>query len=291
MNLYCPPTTPPCVLLALDRLEPRIVAGVRRFADERAWILEIPSSYEELLPRLKDWKGHGLIVDPGNAPSRFPLTQVIRQTRVPAVSLHKRGTFLGAARVLPAYEAIGKVGAEHLVTQGFRELGLVTFSEDLVEEQLWQGMRGRCQRHGAAVRKIAYSDLVEELENADAAIGLLAPTDRKASTVISTCLSNGLELSRQVGVLGVGDDRKVCRLPDVALSSVALDYERMGYEAARSLAALMKGQRPVRETCEIAPIGVMGRGSAERSRPGRVDRAPLRQREANSPRERWASIA
>jgi LacI family transcriptional regulator len=54
-------------------------------------------------------------------------------------------------------------------------------------------------------------------------------------------LSN-LSVPDDVAVIGVDNDEVVCGLTDPPLSSVAVNFERAGYEAAHVLAGLMRGE-------------------------------------------------
>src|SRR5262249_12606750 len=63
--------------------------------------------------------------------------------------------------------------------------------------------------------------------------------------------------------IGVDNDEPICRVASPPLSSVILDDERRGYEAAAVLGALMSGQRGPRDPVLIAPVGVAARTSTD----------------------------
>ena len=52
-----------------------------------------------------------------------------------------------------------------------------------------------------------------------------------------------MDVPGQVSVLGIGNDEPICEMSMPALSSVAVDFEREGYVAARELQAMMLRQR------------------------------------------------
>jgi LacI family transcriptional regulator len=66
-----------------------------------------------------------------------------------------------------------------------------------------------------------------------------------------------------VGVIGVDNDEVVCGLSDPPLSSVALNFDRAGYEAASGLDSLMKRQGPVPSRILVHPTHLVVRRSTD----------------------------
>jgi LacI family transcriptional regulator len=67
----------------------------------------------------------------------------------------------------------------------------------------------------------------------------------------------------QVAVIGVDNDETLCKLADPPLSSVKLNLEQIGYEAAALLDHLMRGKKPPKELIEINPLDVVSRRSTD----------------------------
>ena len=72
-----------------------------------------------------------------------------------------------------------------------------------------------------------------------------------------------MQVPEQIAVIGVDNDEVLCRLGDPPLSSVKLNLERIGYEAAALLEHLMKGKKPPTSPILIAPIGIQTRRSTD----------------------------
>ena len=68
---------------------------------------------------------------------------------------------------------------------------------------------------------------------------ILAALDDRAQDVLNACRARGLRVPEDVSVLGIGNDEPICEMSVPALSSVAVDFEREGYLAARELQAMM----------------------------------------------------
>ncbi len=73
----------------------------------------------------------------------------------------------------------------------------------------------------------------------------------------------GLHVPEQVAIVGVDNDELVCELSDPPLSSVALNVERGGYEAAEMLDKLMAGKESIKKDIIVEPMHVVTRQSTD----------------------------
>jgi len=64
--------------------------------------------------------------------------------------------------------------------------------------------------------------------------------DIKAQETIAACKRANLNIPKQVSVLGVDNDELICDYTNPAISSVRIDHEALGFEAARTLENLMR---------------------------------------------------
>ena len=105
---------------------------------------------------------------------------------------------------------------------------------------------------------------------------VLAAYDDRARDVLETCRANGIDVPGQVSVLGIGNDEPICEMSVPALSSVAVDFEREGYVAARELQAMMLRQRaPAKREvlCGAKEVAVRASTSALKAPAALVQRA------------------
>ena len=79
---------------------------------------------------------------------------------------------------------------------------------------------------------------------------------------MEACRGAGLQVPEQAAVVGVDNDVLLCELADPPLSSVALDAERGGFEAAALLAGLMS--RRIRKPRHIVTPAVSFRQACKR---------------------------
>jgi LacI family transcriptional regulator len=94
-------------------------------------------------------------------------------------------------------------------------------------------------------------------------VGVLASNDRRALQILAVCRKRQIAVPQSVAVLGVDNDEVFCELANPPLSSIALSTQRIGYEAARTLDRLMRGQKPAQQQLLIPPAGVVPRRSSD----------------------------
>ncbi len=154
-------------------------------------------------------------------------------------------------------ETVGKMVAEHLLDRGFRCFAFCGF-----ENRPWSRERSDSFSKGIAEAGFEphifsmHSELkgwrsfereqgclVEWLKSLPKPVGLMAGNDVCGRYVTEACRIAGLHVPDQVAVIGVDNDELVCGLTDPPMSSIALNTEKAGYEAAELLDRLMAGER------------------------------------------------
>jgi LacI family transcriptional regulator len=94
-------------------------------------------------------------------------------------------------------------------------------------------------------------------------VGLFAAMDVRGRQVLEACLEGEIAVPEEVAVLGVDNDELLCELSEPPLSSVNLDAERGGYEAAALLDRIWQGNAGKREKVLIEPTHVVARRSTD----------------------------
>jgi LacI family transcriptional regulator, galactose operon repressor len=253
-----------------------ILRGIARYVrEEGPWsIAHEPRSLEESVPRwLERWTGEGIIARVQD----HRIARAIAAVGVPTVDV------LGVVDGLPFPlvhvddQAIGKLGAEHLLDQGFRRFGFFG-----IEGENWSARRAQAfaervtaagcpvvqhavPRHTARQERWEDSerDLAEWLASLPKPAGLMLASDQLGPHTLEACRRAGVMVPDDVGVIGVDNDGPLCEVSDPPLSSVWPDHRRVGYEAARLLADLMKGGERRRPPVLLPPRGVVARKSTD----------------------------
>ena len=164
---------------------------------------------------------------------------VLMDFPTPALRLRTRSI----AVILDSDEAIGRTGAEHFLNLG--NFASYAFIPDEFNRG-WSRLRERgfkevlgkrnqkCETYGA--QKGALSDWLAKLPKP---VAVMTAYDLLAQKTIEVCKQANLAVPMQVAVLGVDNDEIICDYSTPSLSSVRIDHEALGYEAARTLDRLM----------------------------------------------------
>jgi LacI family transcriptional regulator len=94
-------------------------------------------------------------------------------------------------------------------------------------------------------------------------LGLMAANDDRARQVVEACNIGGILVPSEAGIIGVDNDEVVCGLSDPPLSSVAVNFDRAGYEAASALDGLMNGRSGVPARIVVHPTHIVVRRSTD----------------------------
>ena len=197
--------------------------------------------------------------------------------RLPAIVFGYHGeSYRGLATVVADSVMVGQLAAEHLLDCGFQHFAFYG-----LEDAFWSDQRSvSFQRHIAAAGfpsltylssaraagrpwKDEHQRLIVWLKSLPKPVGLMACNDDLGQQVIEACKSAGLAVPDDVAILGADNDELVCELSDPPLSSVVINFEQAGYESARLLDRLMRGQRVTQEMILARSSHVVARQSTD----------------------------
>jgi len=238
-----------------------------------------PGDFEQVVPRMEEWRGTGII-----ARVETPeIGKALLATRLPVVALDLSESQSGPGSPLSGFSEVAsdsrsaaRLAAEHLLERGFRQYAFVGIPGRVWSERREQSFRERVQ--GAGIPCNVYQPprlrrdrewghehgiLAAWLHALSKPVGIMACNDDRGRQVLEACRTAGVAVPEEIAVVGVDNDELLCELADPPLSSVALDTERGGYEAAQLLDGLMSGR--VRQPARILvePLGVVTRRSTD----------------------------
>ena len=244
-----------------------------RMHDEWSVFLEQRDLWQQPPAWLSNWKGDGVI----SRATTPKLIEAIEKNRVPLVEVTDRRGDGELPQVRSDDEAIGRLGAEHLLERGFRRFAFCGF-----QKEAWSERRGgafaieierrgyTCSEYSSAWRGRGARDWETEQQHIAGWLSELTPpfavmacNDVRGQHVIDACTKLGLAVPEQVAVLGVDNDDLLCRVCSPPLSSVIPNAEAVGFKAAEMLAVLMNGEDLVIDTLLVQPLGVATRQSTD----------------------------
>lgn len=195
------------------------------------------------------------------------------------------------ARVCPVVcmddHEVGRLAAGHLADCRLRHFGFYGVVDGpanvtQLSAQRIEGMKSLLTERGLPAPAIApfnhswqrplragwqahWPKLVEWVRSLPRPVGILAVDDMAADDLSGACLDAGIVIPDEVALIGVNNDDLLCEGAWPPLSSVAADYQRVGYTAARLLERLMAGAKlkSMERTIRLRPVGVAARTSTD----------------------------
>ncbi|HAI12573.1 MAG TPA: hypothetical protein DCM28_12775 [Phycisphaerales bacterium] len=223
----------------------------------RTWIFQ-PASF------IEQWDGDGLIVMIPDEPTE----QIINQLGKPVVCVSSILPDLFHTSVLADDYAIGRMAAQHFLDRGFRHFAFVGHS-DLPVLSHFVSERGRGFAEGVKaadyhVQSISdLDDIPKLLKSLRLPAALFAANDEYAIKTIAIAENMGLKVPEQIAVLGVDNDDLLVEASHVSLSSIDVPTFKIGFEAARLLDQILKGDNPDQTMIKFPPLGPVTRKSTD----------------------------
>jgi LacI family transcriptional regulator len=252
--------------------------GVARFVQEHEpWCIYLkPTTAERSLRRWIDqWDGDGIITTILEEDE-----QSLADIKIPLVDLLGQFPERGFPIVRTNDRVVGQLGAQHLLERGLRHFGFCEFSDHFWSVRRREGFEQRlrsegfsCQVHSSTPHNKGWTgpetweqherDLIQWIDRLPKPAGVMTSTDLLGQQFLEACLRAQVSVPDTIAVIGVDNDEPICRIASPPLSSVIIDDQRRGYEAAMLLSRLMAGEpKPDRPTF-VDPVGVQARASSD----------------------------
>ena len=227
-----------------------LVRGITRYSkDHGPWTFcRMPVSYRDklgmkgILKWAKEWKANGLIgqfLDDDEA-------MLFTRENIPVIAQDFKERLNTVPNITGSYLDTGRQGAEYFLKKGFTNFAFYGFNNIVWSRERAQGFERRIHEAGYGVHYFEHKDarsqnlwyyepseLSEWLKSLPKPIGLMTCDDNQGHHVTEAARQAGVRIPDEVAVLGVDNDELICELSDPALSSIDLDTEKGGYEAAR----------------------------------------------------------
>jgi len=262
------------IALSLRWYDVRIHQGILEYAKTKNWdIVAAPHMGHALdIP-----EANGQIVMLG--PNDLRRSRLVEQYGVPAIDLSHYSS-LDVPRVYPDNTEAGRLAAEEFLARGFTQFAVYsTQSHWYVDERSSGFCRTIGEKGHSAARwhmpqadthKGSFSPNPEDRETIEKwltdspkPIAVYAIEDEGAAMLMRACHRLGLSVPEQVALIGTNNDPVICPYTEVPLSSIDLNWEGVGYEAAAQLDRLLQGKKLKQQVVHVAPKGIVARKSSD----------------------------
>lgn len=227
-----------------------LLRGITRYSkDHGPWTFcKMPTYYREtigidgILKWAKEWEADGIIGQFYNDEEVEKFTQA----NIPVIAQDFKERFTDIPNITGAYKETGRLGADYFLKKGFKNFAFYGFGNIVWSRERAEGFEERIQEAGFDVHYYEHKDsraidlwyykpsaLSVWLKSLPKPIALMTCDDNQGHHITEAAKHAGIRIPEEVAVLGVDNDEMVCDLSDPPLSSIELDSEKSGYEAAR----------------------------------------------------------
>lgn len=228
-----------------------------------------PSDLKRALAELMKWKPDGIIMRDSKS------NQAVLSLGVPTIStVHTHPSIPDIPNIVINDSQTGIVAAEYMLDNGFDNFAFCGFDHMPWSQMRLQGFSERLakesrqaicfQQHPEKSEQIWAKEqlrIARWLKTLPKPIGIFACNDLRSQNITDAAKIVDIAVPEQVAVLGVDNDEFICNLTDPPLSSISLNTERAGYEAAGLLDKMIKKKKRYNQKIYINPICVMDRQS------------------------------
>ena len=254
----------------------QLVKGIGRYAREHgpwSFHFEERGVHELSVPQL-DWRQIDGVISRVRDPS---VARRLRNTGLPLIELHGNSASRDIDITIDE-TVLAVLAADHLMSRGLTCFGFFAQRNDWWLQSRRQAFVTEIQRRKhfcdtfqpdrplSTTGEIPASfqpDILRWLKSLPKPCGILCATDFDAQLLLEICRQNEMGVPDQIAVLGVDNDSVICSVTWPQLSSIDLDAQRVGYEAAAMLAQMMAGRSKPRNPLLIAPSRVVVRKSTD----------------------------
>lgn len=256
----------------------RLLRGVINYSKEsERWVVyRMPLSYKRemgidgLIQWCKQWKADVVIgqFDEGDDVSLF------RKNGIIALAQDYFVKFKDIPNITADYHQTGAMAAIHFLNKGYRNFGFFGYEGVCWSDERYEGFADTIKEAGYEKNLFLYNrQNLENLWSYDAMslskwlgklpkpIAIMACDDNQGNLLLNACNTFGIAIPDEVAVIGVDNDEVLDNLSGPTLSSIDIDIELGGYNAANMVARMMNDPSFAGEDIVLRPISVVTRMS------------------------------
>ncbi len=207
----------------------------------------------ERFAHIKNWKPDGIIM----REQQGKFDDFLLSLKIPIIySGYQRGPAPRIPNILGNDRQIGTMAAEYLLNKGFRHFAFCG-----INGMWWSADRGRffaeriqaagfntdvyksLKKHTMPIWPEEPEFMAQWLHTLLKPCAVFACTDDRCCQLAEACKRAGIKVPEEVALLGVDNDELVCELAFPPLSSIVLNAEKGGYDAAAVLHRMMRGEK------------------------------------------------
>jgi len=262
------------IVLSMKWYDFRIHKGILDYAKKQGWDV-IANPHESFMLDVPEADGMILMI----GPSDVRRARLAKQSTVPVMDLGAYSS-LPLPRVFPDNVMAGRMAAEEFLSRNFTRFSVFSTRSHWYVDERRDGFAAAVRKSGFTcetlhlpqtdVRKGVYSPdgtvretLETWLTESEKPLAIYTIEDESAAMLMRVCHMLGIAVPEQVALIGTNNDPVICPYTEVPLSSIDMNWEEVGYQAAAQLDTLIQGKKLEKELVLVPPKGVVPRKSSD----------------------------
>lgn len=257
-----------------------LLKGILNYSKGREpWVVcRMPPSFRQqygidgVLEWMKKWEADAII-------AQFDVddqVNVFKENGIVALAQVLKSRFSEIPNITSDYRQAGELAANFFLQKGFRNFAFYGNKNLVWSEGRCRGFRNCINEKGYGKNFYEYKNqeidnlwfyesgpLAEWLLSLPKRTALMACDDNQGNKIMEVCRLIGIKVPEEISVIGVDDDETICNLSDPPLSSIRMDVEKGGYEAAELIDKMLHNHDfSFTDVC-IKPIKIVNRLSTD----------------------------
>ena len=243
------------------------------------WVVcKMPPSYkrklgmEGVVAWAKEWRADVVIAqfDPDDDVTLF------RKNGIVAMAQDYISKFDTIPNITGDYALTGTMAAEYFISKGFTNFGFFGYNGVCWSDERCEAFRSRVKEScpdeinfymydGQNIDNMWYydqSELTEWLKSLPKPIAIMACDDNQGNILLQACELCGIHVPFDVAIIGVDNDEILCNMSNPSMSTINVDIERGGADAAAMAERMVKEPSYKGEDVVLEPLTVVERLSS-----------------------------
>ena len=230
-----------------------------------------PIDLKSSFPHLTSWKPDGIIMRDSL------ITKELLKLNIPTiVAIHNSTYPKDLPTIKTDSKAIAQMASQHFLEKGLRNMAFCGF-----DDFEWSKERGKYfsmfneeagyktqiyvqqNKHIDSDWENEQRHVSEWIINLPKPVGIFAANDDRGQHILEVCKLINLNVPEDVAVIGVDNDPMICEIGDPPLTSIALNVESAGFEAAKLMDYMITNRKLSGEQIAVSPVHIVQRQSSD----------------------------
>ncbi len=270
------------VLLLIDyssEFSRGLLKGIINYSKEYGyWIFyRLPSYYKSLYGKegiarwAKEWKADAIIAQWDTEGKTL-----LKDLNIPVVLQNYRERSDYFSNLTGSYVETGEMAAKYFIQKRFRNFAFYGNKGVIWSQERAEGFKKEVEKFGGNFFifeteslsdeqwESSHNELDKWLISLPKPVAIFACDDSFALQISQLCKINNISIPDEIALMGVDNDEMICNLSDPPITSILLDVEKGGFEAARLLHQMVKERRNVPFNIVVKPVRIETRKSTEK---------------------------